>query len=817
MPFLAPVVGAIFAGGWVTQLVVGVGLSIVSTLLSNALKPKPPERQAPRDPGVSLTMQIGGNNPLSFIVGLSATAGHRVYSGSWGNDGETPNAFFVDVLELANAPLDGMNGVFVEKERGTILWDEPHPDFGYPIAEGRKGGKDHLWVKFHRGDQTTPDAYLRSKFGSHPSRPYGADMVGYGTAFAVVTTRYNRENWNGRPPSMLFEVRGLRCYDMRKDSTVGGTGSHRRTDPTTWEWSENPYVIAYNAAFMGVYVGTEWLWGLQGLSTLRLPQSAWIAAMNESDRTLAAWGDQKQFTIGAEITVDMQPASVLDEIAKASLGRFIESAGSYKPRCGLPGASVWSFGDGELLITDPRTVTPFPGLEATHNAVEISYSEPGEAWGTKAAPEASDAGMIAADGNRKLPVGLTLGMVSRNEQAQRLAYSYLHDGRRFRTFRASFHPLSWMLEPGDVIDGTILNEGYDGKAFEILEMSGRRTFVQTMTIREVDPDDFDPPESAWQDWSIGPIQTIYPPSHPATGISFAPLIMLDNDDVGRRPGIEGFYQGGMDDVRYFSVQVRRPGDALPFFEGEFPYRADVVGEAAQPIFSQAFIPKMDVEVRGKYVPFTSRQTDWLSWMAVKLPNVKLGASDIDIKLSDLGGDVLKQMGQIRTLVAQFKQLGTIIEGVDRGNFTLRQTLSRDLELRLGELEATFNEIIEVALDPEGQGAMALVIQSLRAAMGGSSAEINISWKAVAAPAGMSARYVIQGRASDGTDRTGTFFIDIPEDPMQPTRIGVMAGQFVYYTSGGIPIVAMNEDGRQVSANNVKVIDWVTGFESTTIL
>lgn len=807
MPFLAPIVGAVLSSGFLTNLLISTALSIGASLLSNALKPKPPTQVA-RDPGVSLTLQVGGTSPLSFIVGLSATAGHRVYAGSWGNDGETPNAFFADVLEIANAPVDGLNGVFVEKERATILWGEAHPDYGYPIAQGRRNGQDYLWVKFYDGRQTAPDAYLRAKFASHPSRPYDADMVGYGTSYAVVTTRYNRENWNGRPPSMLFEVRGLRCYDIRKDSTAGGSGAHRRDNPATWEWSKNPYVIAYNTAFMGVYVGTEWLWGLQNLPILRLPQSAWVAAMNEADRTLAGWAGA-QFEIGGEITVDMQPASVLDEIAKASLGKFIESAGSYKPRCGLPGASVWSFGEGELLITDPRTFTPFPGLEATHNAVEITYSEPLEGWGSKAAPEATDAAMIAADGNRKLPAGLDIGLVNRNEQAQRLAWSYLRDGRRFRTFRGSFHPLSWALEPGDVIDGTILAEGYDGKAFEIIEMSGRRTFVQTMTIREVDPDDFDPPESAYQDWSVGPIQTLYPPSQPATGISFAPYVLVDNDNVSRRPGIEGFYQGGMDDVRYFAVQVRRPGDTLPFFEGEFPYRFDVIGEASQPIFSQAFVPNMDVEVRGKYVPFTSRETSWGSWLAVKLPNVKLGADDVAIDLSIVAGDVLSQLGvKPRQLIEMFKQFGTLLEEVDRENYTKREALFREISVELEGLEASFVEIIEVALGPDG--AIAQALESLYAAMGGNTAEVNVRWQAQAAPSGYSARYAIQAAVNDGTFRAATLFLDVPANPAQPTRIGLMAGQTAFFTSTGVPLALINEDGIFRSANDTVRINMLTG-------
>lgn len=33
------------------------------------------------------------------------------------------------------------------------------------------------------------------------------------------------------------------CYDPRKDSTAGGTGSHRLNDPDTWEWTDNAALI----------------------------------------------------------------------------------------------------------------------------------------------------------------------------------------------------------------------------------------------------------------------------------------------------------------------------------------------------------------------------------------------------------------------------------------------------------------------------------------------------------------------------------------------------------------------------------------------
>jgi hypothetical protein len=44
-------------------------------------------------------------------------------------------------------------------------------------------------------------------------------------------------------PDVLFVIKGRKLYDPRKDSTNGGVGPHRFTDPTTWEWSDNAELV----------------------------------------------------------------------------------------------------------------------------------------------------------------------------------------------------------------------------------------------------------------------------------------------------------------------------------------------------------------------------------------------------------------------------------------------------------------------------------------------------------------------------------------------------------------------------------------------
>lgn len=811
MPFLAPL-APIFSG-WVGQLLLGTALMVGGTLLSNALKPPQAEAQAQRDPGVSLSVQIGGNNPLTFVVGNFATAGHRTYSGSWGNDGDTPNAYYVDVLELANVPLTALTGFYAEGERTTILWGEAHPEYGYPIQQGRTGAGDHLWVKFYDGNQTVADPYLVSRFASHPSRPYGTDMVGRGTAYCVVTQRYNRELWQGRTPGMLFEVNGMKLYDIRKDSSVGGSGTHRRNNPATWEFSRNPYVIAYNVAFMGVYVGDEWVWGLQKLPESRLPRSAWISAMNEADRTIAAWGGAPQFRIGAEISVDMQPADFLDQVAKSSLGRFIEVAGSYKPRCGLPGAAVWSFTEGQLSVSDPRTHTPFPGLEATHNTIRPTYTEPGEAWRTKPAPDATDALMIASDGNRELVTGLTFPYVTDNEQVQRLAYSYLHDGRRFKQLQATFHPLSWLLEPGDVIDGTLISEGYVDKSFEILEMSGRRTFMQTITLREVDPADFDPPADAYQDWSVGPIETIYPPAQEVTGFVAYPTSIDDDDGTPRRPTIGIMYDGNKDDINAVHVIVRLKLSGAVVFESEIPY--------AQPYnvkLNGVFLPNTLYEVAIKYVPFTTRETVFTEYQDVLTDNIKMVAGlDYDPFVGLVGWEDLKDDLKgyeewsgisIRDLIEEQQANAVLTGGQDLAAAMQFSELRREVALSVGALSATFEETITTAVLPMN-GRLTALADALTTVTAADAGDINTArWRmtAMTGPAGYSR---IGGEARfdpyDETDwdgRTAAFYLDAPNNKLLPSRFLVHADQFIFMIDeeGGETLAPFAVDSQGLRAN-----------------
>ena len=136
------------------------------------------------------------------------------------------------------------------------------------------------WVKYYDGTQTSADPYLLAQYGAYPNRPWTSDMIGRGLCYAIVTFRHNPEVWNGFP-RVRFEMGGIPLYDIRKDSTAGGSGTHRWATPSTWEQTSNPMVMIYNI-MRGITLTDGTVWGGR-VAAADLTPASFMAAMNECD------------------------------------------------------------------------------------------------------------------------------------------------------------------------------------------------------------------------------------------------------------------------------------------------------------------------------------------------------------------------------------------------------------------------------------------------------------------------------------------------------------------------------------------------------
>ncbi len=804
---------------------VGIGVSMLAKQLQ---KPRSAGQQTN---GVNGTLQAGGDVARSFILGRRTTAGSLVYANTWGKAGKTPNAYFTQVIALSDLPIRTISAFWVNGDPVTVdTSDTSYGDWGYPVKEYNTGNNNHMWIKFYDGTQTVADPFLVNTVSS-ADRPYQNSRVGVGVAYAIVTSQANDELFSGFP-TFRFEVQGAPLYDVTKDSSAGGIGPQRWADRSTWggDGDDLPVVQIYNI-LRGITYGGAWLYGLQSLTAPRLPYGDWIAQVNKCRVAIdGPSGPEPTYLTGIEVSVDTEISATVESLLTGCQGKLIETGGFYKTRVGEPGAAVYAFSDGDILSTEEQSFTPFFGLADTVNGVSATYPEPAEAWNTKTAPPLYNATFEAQDGNRRLMTSVDLNMVYRSSQVQRIMLSALNEARRARRHTFVLPPQAWVLEPGDIVSFTSNRNGYAAKLFRVDGIADHANLDVTLDLTEVDPSDYDwDQDHDYKPPVFAPLGQVIPPPQLMTGWQVQPAVLYDSAGRPRRPSIEVLYDGDEIDVRAVRVQVQLAESGVIVFDGEMPYGNPATNQnPSAVILNGTFLPNEDYLVRGEFVPFSGRATEWSEWLAVTTPNVLLGADDVYLPgvvedLQKFVGDATEWIRDgTRQAILDAQRLALTTADQDFGNFTDRQTIRTNVvsqvQTAVAQVTASYTLAIDVATGPTsaiaqqlttltasvtdlqtGQAAnsqsinllvasvntingqltaQADAITSINAQVGDISASANFRMSVYAAPSGYSSRIGMEARAgSSGAYRSASLFIDVPSSVSQPTRVAIVADQF----------------------------------------
>lgn len=627
--------GTFLAGSAIaTSLVagaIGIAASVGLSYAAQALAGKPQTPDVPVESfSVQTTVQMGGNVPRSFNIGYSVTAGSRVYINTWGNDGDTPNAYVTDVLALNDIPGGTIVEAWVNGELCT-LGDTAHPDFGFPVTQYNKDGADHLWIKYYDGTQTTADNFLVTKVSS-TAIPYEPTRVGVGVSYVICTSLINDTLFTG-VPTFRFAHSGIPLYDPTKDSTNNGTGSHRWSDPATWggDGDNLPAVQAYNI-LRGIYYGGAWLYGLQGMTAARLPTINWNQQIDKCRATITgANGLEPTYRTGGQINVNATIGNTLEAILTGCQGKISEIGGYYKIHLGTPDASAGDLTDDLIVVTEGQNFAPFFGLADSVNGITASYPDPAQAWNTAVAPPLYDTGFEKRDGDRRLLANPSFDFVPYAEQVQRLQKSALQEARRERRHVLVLPPQYCILEPGDIISWTSVRNGYDAKLFRVDGIVDKANLDVLVNITEVDPTDYDWNHGEFRPVTAGP--TTFPRPEPQGIVEwFAEgAIIKDTDGIDRRPGIRMTWDGDMPGVIGVQYEVRLASDPS---DDPVRGRTDQLAAGAL-LISQSLLPEMAYEVRGQYLPSAPRDMLWSDWLPVTTPDVKFSVLDFQDGLKDL--------------------------------------------------------------------------------------------------------------------------------------------------------------------------------------
>lgn len=783
-------------GSFLLKTAVGVGVSLLAQSLAGK----------PKDPTFSIngTLQGGGDISRSFILGRTATAGSLVFVNTWGQDGDTPNAYLTQVIALSDLPVRGLAEVWVNGERATL---GGLTDRGYAINEY----PDSLWVKFYDGTQTTADSFLFTSV-SNGNRWWNPDRIGRGVAYAIVTARVSKNMFSG-VPSFKFVLEGLRLYDISRDSTQGGVGPQRFADPATWGGDGDflPAVQIYNL-LRGITYNGQWFYGLQNLSSSRLPAAAWIAQIEKHRAgTLESTGWVNTYRSGGEIQVDAPLTSAVEALLTACQGRISEVGGVYYLHSGAPDDPVIAFTDDDILSTEEQEFTPFLGLADTINGVSANYPSPADGWVAKTAPPLYRTDLEAIDGNRRLMADVDLNFVPYPEQVQRLMKSALEEARRFRRHTIVLPPRFWAYAtPGTVFSWTSERNGYIAKLMRIDGVADRANLDVMIDITEVDPADYDwSSDTEFKPPVDGQLGVIRPTPQPIVDWFVEPWILTDSFGESRRPAIRITWDntdGRLDDVIAVEYEVRLQSSLEKVSEG----RTDQP-QAGSLIASHGLLPNETYGVRGRYIPGGDRPTTWSGYMLVTTPNVRLGAKDIDVvvDLTTIGTAVRQRFAELQQEMDDFNRryeeglsafsLVGAVGQVDREEIraelgTARAEITDERRVRVTENEAMAQRVglVSASIDDANakiiteETARVSADQALSESLLGVSAELGdrfaqglVKFQAVAAPSGVDARFSVLLRGGVGQTYKDTgFFLELyTSGGVQRSRMAIKVDQF----------------------------------------
>ncbi len=470
--------GAAGAFGAIGTVVGRALLQVGLSLAFNALFA--PKRQSVAQRQASVLELSLGEVAREAIFGRDATGGSL--ANIW-NDGAN-NEYETFVAILADHECDALEGYDVGDKSYTFT------------ANGLQGHADFassLWIEFRKGALTdVAPSYITTQGVAAGEWTSGELADGFlrGLCYVVVRYKQNDTAWKGGRPQFRWRLRGLKCYDPRKDSTVaGGSGSHRWGTPSTYEWTDNAAICRAN-----------FMWGVwnhasdppqlvvgPGKSFDEEPVDFVIADANLCDETVAlkGGGSEKRYRVGAVVAADETWIDVEESFAAAMGGQLVERSGAIGVDPGHAKTPSATFTDDDLIVGKEIRYQAKLSRDEMCNTVIARYADPAHLYEETSAPIRRSLEDIATDG-QPYEETLNLIFVRSGTQAQRIAEIHRRKKRLQAVAAVTLGPRFMLLEDADWITWTSNRRfGGDSVNFEINGVAIDEAGFTTLALKQI--------------------------------------------------------------------------------------------------------------------------------------------------------------------------------------------------------------------------------------------------------------------------------------------------------------------------------------------
>lgn len=734
MPFLAPAIGA--AGGIVSGVatwlggntilagVAKMGLGMAAKYaIGTALQPKVAAQT------VKLETSYGEDRPREVVLGKVGTAGQQVFR----NTNGTGNKRVLDVYKLSDFRITGVTRVRNEGEWTTLGADNGTGD-DYRGKQVSNSDAD-FYIHVYDGTQTVADPVLVNS--ANPAGRWTSSHKGIGIAYAVADQELHREKmrevWDP-----FFEVVGPALYDWRKDSSVGGSGSDRWNDQSSWSGSiDNPALMMY-ALERGIFIGTEMIVG-KGVSASRLPLAEWTIAANICDENVSG---KKRYTAGiiAAAGMGVTHDQNMQGLLEACAATWVEDASGEYPIVGAAQSPLVTFTDDDIVPDEPFRFSRYRTRSELVNTVSGTWRDPEKFYEAVPFKTKIDASALAEDGER-LAVPLPFGAVNVVDVADRLA-DIAFRASRYQANADICLPPRFLdkIKPGRWVRWN--SARYGDRRYQVLEKrlgpfgakNARNVYPK---LQEVGNGIFDPTEFVT-------VPTVpAPPGEPVYDTeagsfnAFAIGVSIGGETI---PGLK-FTWAAFADVTVVGVEVEyRPvGQADSIIK-----RADVPVQVI--VTTDGVLANTTYEYRHRLVTLPVRATFWTGWSQVTTSGSVLPAASVF--LGSLAPDAYAALQAAHQAVNDaVDRLTRLAANVAEGMGVQASDMAALLRYQGVTAGALRSQQVRIDAQDGKISAFAEILDLVNVAIGGTSASSLLRLTAEAGSGDVVARGVFQARAT----------------------------------------------------------------------
>lgn len=479
----APALGITVAGivGWTAGIAATLAISAGLSKLSAALmgRPRMGSGMASRRTAVRDSTQ-----PRTILYGEATTGGVLAYVNTSG----IKNEYLDFVVAVAGHEITAITDVWFDDDKIDAADINGGASAG-GVVSGTNKYAGVAWIYKYLGTDTqTASSILTTAYPSE----WTSDHRGRGNAYVHIRLRRDKEVFDQGPPNNFrFGYQGAKVYDPRLDTTNGGSGSHRLSDPATWEYSNNPALCCTDYLIGGAITNSATRVNMRGFGADPgdVDWSSVIAAANVCDENVtippaSPATTQNRYECDGALSSGEAPAENLEQLLTAMMGQMVYSSGRYQLYAGAYDTATQTLSEADLA-GPIEYVTGGPRSDR-YNAVKGVRWDLVTGQQTEFTPKTNST-YESEDGGARLYRDIELPFTVDEYRAQRIAQLILNRSREQQTlvFRGNLGCLR--IGVWETVQVTIAELGLSGKVFRCIsrevQPSGDEHIV-LLTLRE---------------------------------------------------------------------------------------------------------------------------------------------------------------------------------------------------------------------------------------------------------------------------------------------------------------------------------------------